>query len=59
MLAVTSNWRPLARSVMGEASEEAKFEWNLVALAAFGVPRAVVELESGGRQGGGPVESCS
>lgn len=60
-LPVTANWRPLARVVMGEASEDAKFEWKPVALAAFGVPRAAVEaeLQAGGRQGSAGIGWCS
>lgn len=60
-LSVTASWRPLARVVMGEASEEANFEWNLVALASFGVPRAAVEaeLQENGRQGSAGVAWCS
>lgn len=42
-LAVTSNRRPLVRVVMREANEELRFEWNLVSLAAFGVPWEAVE----------------
>lgn len=60
-LAITSNWRPLARVVMGEPNEEPRVEWNIVALNVFGVARTVIEAEvqriAGSRTD--PVEWCS
>lgn len=44
-LTVTSTWRPLARVVMGEPGEDPRYEWNSVALASLGVPRAAVQAE--------------
>lgn len=52
---------PLARVVMNEASEEPRHEWKVVALAAFGMPRAAIEaeLEKSSGKGGAYVAWCS
>lgn len=57
---VTASCRPLAPVVMGLASEEPKYECNMLILAAFGLSRAAVdaELEAGGRHSGERAAWC-